>query len=182
MRQSARINAQQRYACVLTVLLSVSCCLSATSSAGIIGGVQTAIVQGEYFPQDDKSRRSILSGVLVACLLLGAFVGCFIAVWLGNKRGMRFSFRVAALNCVIMSILMAVVPGFELLVLFRTLLGLSIGFACALVPWYVTDSIPAATRGSIGTIFQIGICAFILVSQIINYVRHFSKQHRCMHD
>jgi Na+/melibiose symporter-like transporter len=36
----------------------------------------------------------------------------------------------------------------------------------------VTDAIPPATRGSIGTIFQINICAFILVGEIVNYACH----------
>jgi len=144
---------------------------------GIIGGVQQALVNVEYFPTDNPDQtvqtgsQSVLSGVLVASLLLGAFLGCFVAVWLANKKGLRFALRIAALDCVVMSVCLALAPNFWLIVVARTLLGMSIGFAAAIIPWYVTDAIPAATRGSIGTIFQINICAFILVAEIVNYVR-----------
>jgi len=150
--------------------------------SGIIGGVQQALVNIEFFPQhpipEDQTQQTgtqaTLSGVLVASLLLGAFVGCFIAVWLANKKGLRFALRIAALDCIIMSVLVAASPNYALMVTARTLLGMSIGFACAIVPWYVTDAIPEATRGSIGTIFQINICGFILVAEIINYLCHMS--------
>jgi len=141
-------------------------------SAGIIGGVNDAIIKDRYFKEDTDSVQAALGGTLVACLLVGAFIGCFLGVYSGNRFGHRVSFRIAALNCIVMSVLLAVLPGFPLLVIARTLLGISVGFATALVPWYVNDSVDAAVSGSIGTIYQINICGFILVAEIINYVCH----------
>lgn len=56
------------------------------------------------------------------------------------------------------------------------------GFATALCPWYVTDAVPVNIRGSIGTIFQINICGFILVAELINYAFHPDASDTNMHE
>ena len=152
--------------CLSAVLAVVFC------SAGVIGGIQEAIVKSRFFPDAPSTEQASMSGVLTACLLLGAFIGCFLGVAAGNRWGHRFSLRITGINCLVCSVVLAFVPNFALIVIVRTMLGLSVGFATALCPWYVTDAIPAATRGSIGTIFQINICAFILVGEIVNYLFH----------
>jgi SP family arabinose:H+ symporter-like MFS transporter len=50
--------------------------------------------------------------------------------------------------------------------------GLSVGLSAVLVPSFVNDSVDKSVSGSIGTIFQINICAWILLAQIVNYVCH----------
>ena len=112
-------------------------------------------MKDRYFPHDTSSVQASLSGLLTASLLLGAFVGCFLGVDFGNRFGRRVAFRITAAITIVMSVLLAVVPSFEALVILRTLLGLAVGLATALCPWYVTDAIPANIRGSIGTIFQV---------------------------
>jgi MFS family permease len=77
----------------------------------------------------------VYSGILTACLLLGAFLGCFGGVECGTRYGRPISFRITGLNAMVMSILLAFVPGYWLIVLVRTLLGVSVGFATALCPW-----------------------------------------------
>lgn len=46
----------------------------------------------------------------------------------------------------------------------------------------MTDSVPAAIRGSIGTIFQINICGFILVAELINYAFHPDASDTNLHE
>jgi MFS family permease len=146
--------------------------LISRSLLGIIGGISDAIIKDRFFPNATSSRQSIMSGVLTASLLLGAFAGSFLGVDAGNRFGHRLSFRFTGISCIIASVALALMPNFELICIVRMLLGVSVGFTSALAPWYVNDAIPAATRGSLGTIFQISVCAFILVGEICNYAFH----------
>jgi MFS family permease len=97
--------------------------LLSVSASGIIGGVNDAIVKARYFPDEADNTQAVLGGVLVSCLLVGAFVGCFLGVDFSNRFGRRVSFRITAINCIVMSVLLAVLPGFPLLIITRTLLG-----------------------------------------------------------
>lgn len=110
--------------------------------------------------------------MLTACILIGATFGCFLGVDFGNRFGRRVAFRITGAVCVITGVLLAFMPSFALIVMMRTLLGVSIGLVTALCPWYVNESVPAAIRGSIGTVFQINICAFIFVAEVVNFAFH----------
>jgi SP family galactose:H+ symporter-like MFS transporter len=148
--------------------------------AGIIGGLNDPIIKGKFFSDDSDSQQSLMEGVLTACILVGAFAGCFMCVEVANRWGRRLAFRIIGVVALVSSILLAFMPTFPLIVLVRTILGISVGFCAAACPWYVTDSVSAATRGSVGTVFQINVCAFILLAEIINYVRirtHINTQH-----
>ena len=115
------------------------CCLSAVCCvAGIIGGISDAMVKDRFFPDSTSGRQSIMSGILTASLLLGAFAGCFLGVDAGNRWGHRVAFRITGAICTVMSIALALMPTFELIVIARMLLGVSVGFTSALAPWYGT--------------------------------------------
>lgn len=100
-----------------------------------LASISAAPVQDRFFADESKETQSLMSGVLTACILLGAFVGCFIGVDFGNRFGRRVSFRITGAICVTMSVLLALVPSFALIVIVRTALGLAVGLATALCPW-----------------------------------------------
>jgi len=141
-------------------------------SAGVIGGISEGMIKDVFFPDESKDVQGTMTGLLTACVLIGAFIGCFAVVWAANKWGRRFALRLTGLVCMFGATALAFIPGFGLIVVARTVLGLAVGAATALCPWYVTESVPANVRGSIGTVFQLNVCGFILLAQIVNFAFH----------
>ena len=103
----------------------------------------------------------LASGGVIGALLSGIF-----ARFLGRKKSLVF----AGFLFTSMSIISALLPSFELLVICRAGLGFAVGIASFIVPLYLSETAPAKIRGSMGTLFQLMITVGIFVIALTNVI------------
>ncbi|MEI6285399.1 MAG: sugar porter family MFS transporter [Bacillota bacterium] len=104
------------------------------------------------------------SAILATGGVLGALLSGIFARLLGRKKSLVFAgFLFAAA-----SIISALLPPFEMLSICRFFLGFAVGIASFIVPLYLSETAPAAIRGSMGTLFQLMITIGIFLISVAN--------------
>ena len=104
--------------------------------------------------------------------MLGAIVGGALAGQLSDKLGRRRMILAASFVFAIGSVMAGISPndGVAWLLIARTLLGLAVGAASALVPSYMSEMAPARTRGRLSGLNQLMIVSGMLLSYIVDYL------------
>jgi MFS transporter, putative metabolite:H+ symporter len=99
----------------------------------------------------------------------GALIGAFLAGWLGDRFGRKFTFQFNLALFGIMSIAAAFAPSMTWLIVFRFIM--SIGLGAEIVVGYATISefVPPSTRGKWGAILFFLATAALLVSNVVAY-------------
>jgi len=138
-------------------------------NTGIIGGLSEPMVKRQFFPDLAENSQSLLTGLLTSCILVGAFAGSFLGVPFANKYGRRTALGVTGALGVVSGCLLGVFPNYAVIIVVRTVLGLSVGFAGTLCPLYVDETAAQHLKARLGTVFQIAICGAILVAQVTNW-------------
>ena len=141
---------------------------------GLLFGYDTGVINGALEPmQSDLGLTPFRTGVVSAILLLGAAVGAALGGRLSDWQGRRNNilllaviFFVGAMGCVL-------APNYEVLALFRFVLGLAVGGASATVPVYLAEVAPYEQRGSLVTRNELMIvfgqfAAFVINAIIFN--------------
>jgi SP family sugar:H+ symporter-like MFS transporter len=108
-------------------------------------------------------------GFTVGSLLIGCFVGAFLAGKLADAMGRRKVMMLAA----ILFLVGALVQGFShvqlLFVVARFMGGMAVGAASVLSPAYISEVAPANIRGRMATIQQIMIITGLTAAFVVNY-------------
>jgi len=145
---------------------------------GCLYGYNTAIVAGisiqivnNLHPNinNNPSLYSIYTGILTSCILLGGWLGSLLIVPVSARCGYRGSFLLIGLLSLVSSCLLAAINSFISIIMFRMLLGVSIGCVSVLSPLYTHVVCSTNNRDRIGCVFQISVCLSILCAQIVNY-------------
>ena len=109
-------------------------------------------------------------GFTVGSLLIGCFIGAFLAGRLADSLGRRKVMMLAA----VLFLAGALVQGFAHLqwvfVLARIAGGMAVGAASVLSPAYISEVAPAAIRGRMTTVQQIMIITGLTAAFVVNYV------------
>lgn len=137
---------------------------------GLLFGYDSGAVNGT---QDGLKSAFSLSeggvGFTVGSLLIGCFVGAFIAGRLADMIGRRNVMILTA----ILFLVGAIVQGFStvqwLFVAGRMLGGMAVGAASVLSPAYISEVVPANIRGRMTTIQQIMIISGLTAAFVVNY-------------
>lgn len=142
------------------------------SFGGILFGYDIGVMTGALpFLQEDWSLADSAAtiGWITASLMLGAVAGGALAGQLSDRFGRRFVILVAAVIFALGSVLSGISPdgGVLYLVAVRTLLGLAVGAASALVPAYMSEMAPASARGRLSGLNQTMIVSGMLLSYIM---------------
>ena len=119
---------------------------------GLLFGYDTGVINGALEPmKDDLGLTSATEGFVVSILIFGAAIGALIGGRLADRYGRRSNilmlaciFAIGTLGCVLS-------PTWQVLALFRFILGLAVGGASATVPVYLAEVSPVETRGSMVT-------------------------------
>jgi MFS transporter, SP family, galactose:H+ symporter len=126
----------------------------------IANSLDTLTEHYQFAVHDKESYSAILAtGGIFGALLSGIF-----ARFLGRKRSLvlaGFIFTTA-------SALSAFLPPLPLLSACRFALGFGVGIASFIVPLYLSETAPAAIRGSMGTLFQLLITIGIFLISVSN--------------
>lgn len=101
--------------------------------------------------------------MVVSVTTAGAIVGAMLSGPGNAMLGRRPLIIISSVVFTVGAIVMAVAPGYGVLVLGRVIVGLSVGVASHTVPMYIAEAAPADMRGFLVTLNNI----FIVLGQVI---------------
>ena len=138
---------------------------------GLLFGYDTGVINGALAPMtDDLGLTSFSEGFVVSILIFGAAIGALIGGQLSDRSGRRRNilmlagiFAVGTIGCVLS-------PTWQVLAVFRFVLGLAVGGASATVPVYLAEVSPAETRGSMVSRNEVMIVSGQFAAFLINFV------------
>ena len=140
-----------------------------TATGGLLFGYDTGVISGAllFITKDFAPLSSFLQGVIVSVLLVGAVTGAIAGGPLSDRLGRRPVVLLAAIIFAVGAIAAALAPNVLILIFARFILGLGVGLASLVVPLYIAEIAPPATRGALVSLNQLMITIGILLSYIV---------------
>ena len=137
------------------------------SIGGLLFGYDTGIIASALTPMSTQfGLTTVMEQVVVSSILIGCIFGALGTGALTDRFGRRpviigvgIVFAVAALLC-------SVTWSITTLILFRFILGLSVGGASQVIPVYISELASQSKRGGLVVVFQLAIIVGILISSI----------------
>ena len=130
--------------------------------SGAVNGTQNGL--REAFSLGDGGL-----GFTVGSLLIGCFVGAFLAGWLADLMGRRNVMLLAALLFLVGALVQGLAGSQIIFVAARILGGMAVGAASVLSPAYISEVAPANIRGRMTTVQQIMIITGLTAAFVVNY-------------
>lgn len=144
------------------------------SFGGILFGYDIGVMTGAlpFLEKDWNLTNALIVGCITSAVMFGAVFGGAVAGQLSDRFGRRKMILVSAVVFAVFAILSMVAPnnGSIYLIIVRTLLGLAVGAASALVPAYMSEMAPANARGSLSGLNQTMIVSGMLLSYIMDFL------------
>jgi SP family arabinose:H+ symporter-like MFS transporter len=145
------------------------------ATGGFLFGYDTAVINGAIqFLSSHFGLDSAQEGFAGASAILGCIPGALLAGVISDRTGRRVALLLCALLFLVSGIASALPTTFTAFIAARFLGGLGIGMASMVCPVYIGECAPAAIRGRLGTLFQLGIVVGIFFTLFLNsYVQGF---------
>jgi SP family arabinose:H+ symporter-like MFS transporter len=145
--------------------------LGATAAlGGLLFGFDIAIITGAGpFLLRHFQLGPLGLGWAFSSLLFGCVLGSGITGWIADHYGRRRPLLWVAALFALTSAATGLAPTFTTFIAARFAGGLAVGAVSVLAPMYVSEISPAASRGRMGTLYQLAIVVGILVSYAVNY-------------
>lgn len=141
------------------------------SIGGLLFGYNTGIIGG-VLPQIDAlwNLSPLQEELAVSAILAGAVVGAAICGKLADFIGRRDCVMSTAALFVLGSFTAAMTEGPAAFIACRALLGVALGAVSLAVPLHIAEMAPAATRGRLLTLNQLGVTTGIMLSYAAAYL------------
>jgi SP family sugar:H+ symporter-like MFS transporter len=137
---------------------------------GLLFGYDSGAVNGT---QEGLKTTFSLSedglGFTVGSLLIGCFVGAFLAGRLADMMGRRNVMMLSALLFLIGALVQGFADSQIIFVIARFCGGMAVGAASVLSPAYISEVAPASIRGRMTTVQQIMIITGLTAAFVVNY-------------
>jgi sugar porter (SP) family MFS transporter len=138
---------------------------------GLLFGYDTGVVNGALDPLTaDLGLTPITEGIVVSNLVFGAAFGAMIGGVLSDRYGRRHNILLLSLVFVLGTLGCVLSPSWQVLALFRFVLGLAVGGASATVPVYLAELAPAERRGGIVTRNEVMIVSGQFAAFVVNAI------------
>ena len=138
---------------------------------GLLFGYDTGVINGALAPlKRDLALTSFTEGFVVSILIFGAAVGAIVGGALSDRYGRRHNILLLASVFVVGTLGSVLAPSWEILALFRFVLGLAVGGASATVPVYLAEMAPVERRGGLVTRNEIMIVSGQFAAFVINAI------------
>ncbi|MGB8406189.1 MAG: sugar porter family MFS transporter [Mycobacterium sp.] len=151
------------------------------ASIGVIYGYDLSNIAGALLFITDEFRLSTHQQELVTtAVVIGQLAGAIGAGALANRIGRKNSMVLVAFTYAAFALFSAFAPTVPILLTARLLLGLTIGVSIVVVPVFVAESAPAATRGRLLVAYQVATVAGIIIGYLTAYSLAGSHDWRMM--
>lgn len=138
---------------------------------GLLFGYDTGVINGALEPmKEDLGLTAATEGFVVSILIFGAAVGALIGGQLADKYGRRHNILMLALIFIVGTMGCVFAPNWQILALFRFVLGLAVGGASATVPVYLAEISPYERRGGLVTRNEVMIVSGQFAAFVINAI------------
>lgn len=132
---------------------------------GLLFGYDTGVISGAIlYLRESFHLTSTTEEIAVSAVLVGAILGALIASRLSDALGRRPTLLITASVFSLGAILTALSSSLAVFILWRVIVGISIGIAASVVPAYISEIAPARQRGTMVTLYQLAITIGIAVS------------------
>jgi SP family sugar:H+ symporter-like MFS transporter len=108
-------------------------------------------------------------GFTVGSLLIGCFIGAFLAGRLADVMGRRNVMMLSAILFLIGALVQGFAGSQTIFVIARIMGGMAVGAASVLSPAYISEVAPASIRGRMTTVQQIMIITGLTAAFVVNY-------------
>ena len=139
------------------------------ATGGFLFGYDTAVINGaNQYLKAHFELNSTQEGIAGASAILGCIPGAMCAGFLSDRFGRRKVLFLCAILYAVSGVLSAVPQTFAEFLAARFISGLGIGASSMICPVYIAELAPAARRGRLGSLFQLGIVLGIFLTLFIN--------------
>ncbi|MCL8024531.1 sugar porter family MFS transporter [Nocardioides bruguierae] len=138
---------------------------------GLLFGYDTGVINGALEPMTEQlGLTSTTEGIVVSILIFGAAIGALLGGRLSDSFGRRHNIIWLAGLFIVGTIGCSLSPSWEVLTVFRFILGLAVGGASTTVPVYLAEVSPYERRGSLVTRNEVMIVLGQFLAFIINAI------------
>lgn len=137
---------------------------------GLLYGYDMGVISGALlYLKNDIPLTPSMQGLVVASMLFGAIFGSGFSGPLSEKLGRRRLVFIISIIFIVGTLVLALAPTVEIVVLGRFIIGLAVGGSTAIVPVYLSELASTDARGSLSSLNQLMITIGILSSFLVNY-------------
>lgn len=138
---------------------------------GLLFGYDTGVINGAVDPMKvDLGLTPITQGFTVSILIFGAALGAGICGRISDMSGRRYTILMLSGIFIVGTFGEAISPSWQVLSVFRFILGMAVGGASTTVPVYLAEMAPTEKRGSLVTRNEIMIVSGQFAAFIVNAV------------
>ncbi len=152
-----------------SVYLALICIVA--SLGGLLFGFDTAVISGTFgFVEKQFGLSKLQVGWFGSSALVGCVFGAAVAGYLGDRFGRRPILKLSALFFFVSALFSAIPPDFTILICARIIGGWGVGMASVLAPMFISEFVPARSRGRLGGLYQLSIVVGILAAYSSNWL------------
>lgn len=139
------------------------------ATGGFLFGYDTAVINGaNQYLKAHFHLDAMQEGIAGASAILGCIPGAMCAGFLSDRFGRRKVLFLCAILYALSGVLSAIPRTFTEFLAARFISGLGIGASSMIIPVYIAELSPAAKRGRLGSLFQLGIVLGIFLTLFLN--------------
>lgn len=165
------VSAESHNSAGISVYLVIATLVAALG--GFLLGYDNLVISGtlDYLAKSFR-LEALGTGFAASIAQLGGLVGALCGGWVADRLGLKKSLYVCAVSFVVSSAGIFWAPNIEVYTFWRLVCGLGSGAATIIAPMYVAEIAPAAVRGRLVTVFQLGLVFGIFFALLINSSIH----------
>lgn len=139
--------------------------------AGLLYGYDTVSISGAIeFLRARYGLSTLMEGLVVSSIMLGAVIGAATAGFLSDRFGRKRILIIGGASFLVAAVWSALTIGPIALIVARVAGGYGIGLTAALAVTYITESAPANIRGLLAFSYQLLAVCGIFLTNVINYI------------
>lgn len=139
--------------------------------AGLLYGYDTVSISGAIeFLRARYGLSTLMEGLVVSSIMLGAVIGAATAGFLSDRFGRKRILIIGGAFFLVAAVWSTLTIGPIALIVARVAGGYGIGLTAALAVTYITESAPANIRGLLAFSYQLLAVCGIFLTNVINYI------------
>jgi SP family arabinose:H+ symporter-like MFS transporter len=143
------------------------------ATGGFLFGYDTAVINGaNQYLAAHFGLSAAQEGFAAASAILGCIPGALVGGLLSDRLGRKRTLYLCAWLFLLSGIGSALPTTFTEFLIARLFAGVAIGICSIVCPVYISECAPAARRGRLGTLFQLGIVVGIFITLFLNSFIH----------